>query len=109
MRRDVIPLLEKVQPRLVERIAALADILREQKDYLDAESGKMQKNIVRWGGSPTGEQLDLTRFFEYNEFLRQYFLHRLRPKSSHREIGEIAAFLSKRKLAEMVPLPLKIL
>jgi len=103
MRREVIPLLEKVQPRLVERIAVLTRLMREQKVFLDSEIGKMESHVVRWGAD--GEHLDLTRFFEYNEFLRGSFLHRLKPKSSYREIGEIAAFLKKRKRSEIISLP----
>lgn len=105
VRREVIPLLEKTQPRLVERIAALTRVMREQKVFLDAEMEKMERGVVLWGGEPAGERLDLTRFFEYNEFLRQYFLHRLRPTSSNREIGEMAAFLDKRRRFETIPLP----
>ena len=106
VRHEVIPLLEEVQPRLVERIAALARVLREQKVFLDAEMERMEKSVVLWGGEPAGKRLDLTRFFEYNGFLRQYFLHRHRPTSSNREIGEIAALLDKKRRSETIPLPL---
>ncbi len=106
VRAKVIPLMEEVQPKLVERIAELSQILRDQKEYLETQVTSMEQNIIRWGGTPAGELLDLTRFFEYNQLLRQYFLHRLRPKSSFREIGEIIAFLNnKRKSAQTVPLP----
>lgn len=104
VRHKVIPLLEVQQPRLVERIAELARILRGQKEYLNEQVGEMRKSVVRWDGEPAGECLDLTRFFRYNSFLRQYFLHRLHPRSSYREIGEIVAFLNKQKDADTIPL-----
>ena len=108
VRRDVIPLLEKAQPRLAERIATLTRVMREQKVFLDDEIGKMERSVIRWGGEggePAGERLDLTRFFEYNEFLRRFFLHRLRPTGSYREIGKILAFLEKRRRLVTIPLP----
>ncbi len=105
VRLKVLPLLSEVQPKVVERISELCAILRGQKNYMDSQALSMEKNVVRWGGTPAGEQLDVARFFEYNGWLRQYFLHRLRPKSSYREIGEIVAFLNKRKNVQTIPLP----
>ena len=97
VRRKVIPLLEKAQPRLVERIASLARLLREQKLFMDAQVETMEKRVIRWGGSPPGSRLDLGIFFEYNDYLRHYFLHRLQPQDSLREIEAKLAFLKKRQ------------
>ncbi len=103
IRHKLIPLLEEAQPRIVERVTNLSRLLTEQKHFMDLQLETMEKSLVRWGGNPPGRELDLTRLFQYNNHLRQYFLHRLRPQDSFQEISELQSFLKKR---QKVPLKL---
>ena len=91
VRAELLPLLEKVQPRIARRLADFAALFQEERALRDGDLRRMTARVLR------GKRLDLASFFRYDICLRRQFLHRLFPRRSYREIAGMLAFLGRRK------------
>lgn len=98
IRHKLIPLMEKTQPKILQRVSELTTISQNEKDYWAIQIQKMKRKVIKNPeGLPTGQLLDLILFLGYHVNLRMRLLHHLWPKSSYREIGQILTFIEKEK------------
>jgi tRNA(Ile)-lysidine synthase len=95
VRKKIIPLIEEMQPQIVERISELTAIFQSENRFFDSMVEKMEKKVLR-GRSAPGPEVDLSRLFRYDKSLRLRLLHRLSPHASYKEILNGYAFLLKR-------------
>lgn len=96
VRHKLIPLIQKMQPKIINRISDLSAILRIQKEWVDQQISRMEKKVVRT--DKMGKKLlDLNLFFRYHVNLRAQFLHSRFPQWSYQQVHSILAFLKKEK------------
>ena len=87
VRLELIPLLRKYQPRLIERLGETASLLREESEFLDSLSSEW---IGKEGSSlPEGILVPLDRFLELPPALRKRVIRAIlgRVKGNIRRIG----------------------
>lgn len=93
IRHRLIPQIQNLQPRIVEKISGLTAILQLEKKWRDKSLGKMKRKLIK---APS-RRLDLRRFFQYDISRRFQFLHRWTPQSSYSEICRIHEALERQR------------
>lgn len=98
VRHKMIPLIQKVQPKILRRISNLTTIFQDENEWWTLEIEKMRKNIVPISSKNHNKMtLDLALFLGYHTSLRKRFLHDWLPQSSYDEINRVFASLEKGK------------
>ena len=79
IRHKVIPLLNTFNPRFVEHVSNLSEIISLDNDFLnEITASALNKSVTR---SKNGITLDLKRFFGYNEAVKQRILKEVLPEN----------------------------
>jgi tRNA(Ile)-lysidine synthase len=109
IRHKVIPVLRQFNPKIVEHVFNLSKIVGADNEFLNDLALSAVKRISRV--SRNGISIDLKRFFEYNEAVKQRVLKEILPEKKSliniRRLGRLVLsenqkeiLLSKRWLAE---------
>ena len=91
VRRELLPLLKKVQPKIYERVSNLTQLLQNSSEGQDIQLQDLKRKVLL----VDGRWLDLEAFFKYHLYLRTMFLHEIFPHASSRFIHKKMADLEK--------------
>jgi len=88
IRTKIIPQLKKLNPRLIETISKLSNILRQEDSYLNGLTDNVIEQIRKERSKP-GITLDNKLFLSYNLALRRRVLKSLLPTLGYDKIEQI--------------------
>jgi len=101
IRHKVIPMLNTFNPRFVEHVSNLSEILSRDNDYLNEITAKALKKAVT--RSKNEITLDLKRFFGYNEAVKQRILKEVLPENrSLQNIRRLSGLILSENRKEIV-------
>lgn len=97
VRHKLIPLLQKNQPKILEKISDFTSIFQREQEWKNLQLAKMENKVFP-KNNEANKMLDLGRFFRYHNYFKYEFLHYCFPQASCRTIEHAIAFLEKEKL-----------
>lgn len=101
IRHKVVPVLREFNPRFVEHVFNLSEIVAIDNEYLNELTARALKKLVRV--SKSGIALDLKGFFRYNEALKQRILKDILPeKRSLQNIRRLSALVASENRKEII-------
>ncbi|OGR81200.1 MAG: tRNA lysidine(34) synthetase TilS [Elusimicrobia bacterium RIFCSPLOWO2_02_FULL_39_32] len=108
VRHKLIPLLQKVQPKILEKISDFTAIFQREEEWKNLQLAKMEKRLFPKIKDDCTQRkrvlveakktLDLDCFFRYDKIFIYGLLHRWFPQASCRTIDQAVTFLEKEKL-----------
>lgn len=97
VRHKLLPMMEKVQPRIHQNLSRLSLYSRTERERRLTAFSQASKDLV----SRDGKRLDLEGLFRYDISKRFDFLHRLLPGLSHQKIESVHAALEQKKSSQL--------
>lgn len=76
IRHEVLPVLEKLNPRIVESLCRLAEMMAEENRYWDEETEKLKEQLLK-PGVTADKVLSVSDLMRLSLPLRRRFLHRV--------------------------------
>lgn len=78
IRHQIIPVLQKYNPRIGEHLYNLSNIVREENSFINGIAAKAMKRCLKAGKNKIS--LDLRDFFEYNKPIQLRILKKILPE-----------------------------
>ncbi len=101
IRHKVIPVLRQFNPKIVEHVFNLSKIIGADNEFLNELSQRAIKRISTV--SKNGISIDLKRFFEYNEAVKQRILKEILPeKKSLNNIKRLGSLVLSENQKEII-------
>jgi tRNA(Ile)-lysidine synthase len=93
VRREVVPVLLKLNPNTVANARRAAQLLAEEGEFLDGLAGSAAGDLVESG--PGRVRIDILKFKDYNNILKRRILKRVLPELDSHAVEGILEFCNR--------------
>ncbi len=93
LRREVVPVLLKLNPNAVANARRAAQLLAEEGEFLDGQAGVAARDVAQSGKGRV--RIDILRFKDYNHVLKRRILKRVLPELDAQAVEGVLEFCNR--------------